>query len=125
MYELAVESQFSAAHRLRGYSGQCERLHGHNYRVEVRLHAQSLDRLGMVADFTGLKRALSKILSEKDHAYHNEVAPFDQINPTAENLARTIAEKFAGVLSAGTSLARVTVWESARASASYVPEGGG
>jgi 6-pyruvoyltetrahydropterin/6-carboxytetrahydropterin synthase len=120
-YELSITSDFSAAHNLRGYRGKCERLHGHNWRVDVRLAGDRLDDAGMLIDFTEARRLLAEVLDPFDHAYLNEVAPFDKINPSSENLARVIAEGLAARLPAGVALASVTVWESDRCSATYRP----
>ena len=128
MFEVAVESGFSAAHRLRDYEGACERLHGHNYRVAVTVRGETSPP-GMVADFKELKAALARVLDRLDHAYLNEdVADFGEgkLNPTAENIAKWIhdafAGEFAGELPDGATLARVTVWESEKSSATYIPE---
>ncbi|MHC4592416.1 MAG: 6-carboxytetrahydropterin synthase QueD [Planctomycetota bacterium] len=120
-YELTVEDTFAAAHNLREYHGDCERLHGHNWRVRVRLSAGELDDLGMVADFRDVKAALGEVLATLDHEYLNEVAPFDSVNPTTENLCRYIAEQLQGQLPRRVSVRRVTCWESAKCSASYTP----
>jgi len=124
VFELAVEDEFSAAHNLRGYEGDCEKLHGHNWRVRAQLRAERLDPLGMVMDFRWLKAALREILSPLDHSYINEVAPFENLNPTTENLCRYVAERLQERLPAGVRLARVTCWESQECSASYVPPRG-
>ena len=119
MYELAVRRKFSAAHQLRGYQGKCEALHGHTYQVEVRVRAEKLDHLGLAVDFTELKRLIDDRLERYDHHLLNEVPPYDQINPSAENMARVIYEALQKDLPAGVSLWRVAVWESEDASASY------
>lgn len=120
-YELTVEDTFAAAHNLREYEGECEKLHGHNWRVRVCLSAGGLDDLGMVADFRDVKAALGEVLAALDHEYLNEVAPFDAVNPTTENLCRYIAEQLQGRLPSRVSVRRVTCWESAKCSASYTP----
>ncbi|NLW51269.1 MAG: 6-carboxytetrahydropterin synthase QueD [Candidatus Brocadiaceae bacterium] len=125
MYELSIEADFAAAHCLRGYPGDCERLHGHNWRVQVRVRAAGLDALGMVIDFRELRRLLDAALSELDHRYLNELPPFDEVNPTTENLCRHIAERLASQLPAGVSVRRVTCWESDRCAASYLPPAAG
>ena len=124
MYEVSVEGRFAAAHRLRGYPGDCERLHGHNWRVRAVVRAGELDALGMAVDFRALKAALGAILDEFDHRYLNQDVPAlaeGGLNPTTENLARLVAEKLAapGRLPAGAEVARVTVWESPGCSATF------
>lgn len=90
MYSIHKDFTFSAAHQIRGHTGGCERLHGHNYRVRVCLAAESLDDLGMVEDFTDLKRTMEQVLRPFDHQLINDVAPFDEINTTAELLAEHV-----------------------------------
>ncbi|MFW6189288.1 MAG: 6-carboxytetrahydropterin synthase QueD [Planctomycetota bacterium] len=125
MYELFIEDHFSAAHNLREYRGECESLHGHNWRVKVGLAAEELDGMGMVLDFRELKSALGEVLEALDHQYLNETPPFDEINPTTENMSRHIAERLADRLPRRVSIRRVTCWESDRCSASYLPGGHG
>jgi 6-pyruvoyltetrahydropterin/6-carboxytetrahydropterin synthase len=121
MYELTIEDTFAAAHNLRGYPGNCERLHGHNWRVEVRVAAADLDELGMVMDFRELKEHLTGVLAGLDHTYLNEVKPFDAVNPTTENICRYIAEQLGAALPRRISIRRISCWESDKCSASYEP----
>ena len=119
MYELVVDTDFSAAHKLRGYEGACERLHGHNWRVQVVVKSQKLDRLGMVMDFKEVKSRLAQILDEFDHNYLNELDAFKEQNPTTENIAREVFDRLAALLDKGVQVGRVTVWESDKCGASY------
>ena len=121
-YELLIRDWFSAAHNLREYEGNCEKLHGHNWRVDVRLESDRLDNQGMVLDFKEGKRILAEALEPFDHAYLNEVPPFDGLNPSSENLARVIAEAVAKRLPEGVRVAGVTTWESDCCAASYTPD---
>jgi 6-pyruvoyltetrahydropterin/6-carboxytetrahydropterin synthase len=89
------EQDFSAAHFLREYQGQCEQLHGHNYRVQVSVSCDELDAEGLVMDFAELKAVMQAVIGRFDHQLLNEIAPFDQLNPTLENLARHITEEVA------------------------------
>ena len=77
MYELTVKSHFDAAHALRGYPGECRKLHGHTWDVEVTVAGETLDDVGIVYDFKSLKDDLNAVLDEYDHAYLNDVPPFD------------------------------------------------
>jgi 6-pyruvoyltetrahydropterin/6-carboxytetrahydropterin synthase len=120
-YELFITADFSAAHNLRQYRGKCERLHGHNWRVDLRLAGDKLNAEGMLLDFVEAKRLLGLVIEGFDHAYLNEVPPFDKLNPSSENLARVIAEAVAALLPGHVRLASVTVWESDRCSATYKP----
>jgi len=122
VYELTIEDHFAAAHKLRDYHGECEHLHGHNWRVQVQVAAGKLDRLGMVADFKDLKAALEGVLGRLDHKYLNEVPPFDRENPTTENLCRFVAEQLAPELPERVVVRHVRCWESEQYSACYTPE---
>jgi len=120
-YELFIQADFSAAHNLREYKGKCERLHGHNWRVDLRLAGDRLDAEGLLLDFTEAKRILREILDPLDHRYLNEVPPFDRLQPSSENIARTIAEAVAERFPAGVRVVSVTAWESDRCAATYSP----
>ena len=119
MYELKVEDEFAAAHFLRGYQGKCENLHGHNWKVEVRLRSDELDELGMVMDFKKLKGIVAEVLEGFDHRCLNELETFREQNPTTENVARIIYNQVASKLPPGIAASRVTCWESERCAASY------
>ena len=127
MYEVSVEGGFAAAHRLRDYEGACERLHGHNYKVVVAVRAGDVGPSGMVMDFKVLKGALGEVLGRLDHHCLNDDLPDfapGGLNPTAENIARWIAERLAEALPPEAPRpARVTVWESDTNSTTYFPPG--
>lgn len=120
MYEIMVEDSFNAAHRLKGYQGECEGLHGHNWKVQALVMGKELDKTGLLLDFKELKTQLKKVLQKLDHHYLNEISPFDKLNPTSENLARFIFEELKKILvSSQFQLSKITVWETERAAASY------
>ncbi len=93
MYEVIVNTEFSAAHRLRLYDGKFENLHGHNWTVKVTALSNDLDKIGVGVDFVLLKDRTEKILSALDYKNINEVPPFDEKNPSAENIARWLFDK--------------------------------
>ncbi|HVV44474.1 MAG TPA: 6-carboxytetrahydropterin synthase QueD [Bryobacteraceae bacterium] len=125
MFEVAVEHTFAAGHALREYRGKCENVHGHNYRVQVVVRGEKLDKTGMLADFVALKKALRDTCEPMDHVFLNEMPPFDTVNPTAENMAVYIAEKLQEVIGDGNGnpveVAEVKVWETDIQSATYRP----
>jgi 6-pyruvoyltetrahydropterin/6-carboxytetrahydropterin synthase len=88
MFEVTVEAGFSSGHYLRNYRGKCENPHGHNYRVFVTLAGSELDQAGLLLDFKILKQILRPAVDYLDHQMINDLKPFDEINPSAENLAR-------------------------------------
>ena len=120
MYELVVHTHFSSAHSLRGYEGNCEELHGHNWKVGVQIAAETLDNLGMVIDFKVLKQELHQIIQRLDHKHLNDIPPFDALNPSSENIAFYIFQELKKSLTHDRIIvAKVTVWESDDSSASY------
>jgi 6-pyruvoyltetrahydropterin/6-carboxytetrahydropterin synthase len=120
MYDLMIETQFSAAHQLRGYKGKCESLHGHNWRVQVTVSSDKLDDIGMALDFHELKAMTVEVAASLDHAFLNEVFPFTEINPSSENIAKWIYESLKKkVESKQCNMTSVTVWENETASATY------
>lgn len=119
MYDLIVETNFAAAHNLRGYKGKCEKLHGHNWKVQIVLTAEKLDHLGMVMDFKEVKEATNNILKKYDHTYLNELDEFTEENPTTENLARILHNELSQELPPGITVSKVTAWESENCGASY------
>ena len=123
MYQISVEQHFDAAHFLRGYRGKCEALHGHRFRVVAKIAASNVDDIGMAYDFVELKQHLGAILSNFDHTCLNDVAPFDEINPSSENIAANIYNKLQSKLAgASVSLSCVEVGESPQTGVIYTPD---
>lgn len=132
-YELSVTAEFCAAHKLNGYPGNCRNVHGHNWGVTVNVLATDLDKLGMGMDFREIKVMVKEALSSLDHAFLNDLAPFAEQNPTAENLARhlytelnhLLAQTVAAKVKEGGSrdstlrVSRITVAETPGASVTY------
>ncbi len=120
MWEITRDTVFAAAHQLRFTKGEGERLHGHNWRVKAVVRAAELDVHGFVLDFAELGTVLRAIVEPYEHAFLNEIAPFDDLNPTAENVARIVAEQLAAKLDDGrVKVVRVEVWEDDHSAAVY------
>jgi len=120
MYEILIKSDFSGAHNLRGYKGRCEKLHGHNWKIEARFETDTLDKIGMAVDFKILKSKLKNVLKKVDHAYLNKINAFKRKNPSAENIAKYIYEGLrSSIRKKGLSLKSVSVWESETSCATY------
>ena len=123
MYQVSVEQHFDAAHFLQGYQGKCEAVHGHRFRVVVRVVASEVNDIGIAYDFVVLKRHLGDILARFDHTCLNEVPPFDKINPSSENIATTIYNELKPKLAdAPVSLSCVEAWESPQSRVIYSPD---
>jgi len=121
-YELRIETAFAAAHSLRGYPGDCARLHGHNWRVELYVSCEALDDIGLAVDYKILKQELKAALSDWDHYNLNDVPPFDNINPSSENVARVLYERMAERLNDDRlHVSRIGIGETCTAKVIYRP----
>ena len=120
MYVISVQAHYDSAHFLRSYHGKCERLHGHRYVVEAALAFEELGEGGMAYDFADAKRHLRTIADQLDHQNINDLAPFDVIEPSAENQARWIFDEMRARMGPeGMHLLYVRVWETPTQWAQY------
>ncbi len=102
MFVLKIVTDFASAHSLRDYPGDCSRLHGHNWQVEVSVESEVLDAIGIAIDFL------------------NEIPPFDELNPTAENIAKYFYDEVAKLINnPDVRVCEVIIWETPRASVAY------
>lgn len=121
MFELRVISHFAAAHQLREYKGGCEDLHGHNWKVEVFVEGNELEKNGLLIDFKLIKKATARAMEILDHKFLNELEAFKTINPSSENIARYIFKYLSDELNTdNVMIKKVTAWESESACASYM-----
>ncbi len=122
MFEITVEDGFAAGHALRHYRGKCENLHGHNYRVRITLSGERLEN-GLLFDFKDVKAVLGEIIDRLDHQYLNDLEPFRELNPSAENMAKYLYDETSARLRQGTNgrvrVKRVRVWETDTTTATY------
>ncbi len=122
MFEISVECTFAAGHALREYKGKCENVHGHNYKVQVTVAGKQLNSAGLLIDFSDLRAEVKRLVEGLDHCFLNDVPPFDRLNPTAENLAKYLADSIAPFVgNHGLTLCGVTVWETDTTAATYRP----
>ena len=123
MYELTVEREFSSGHYLRNYHGRCENPHGHNYKVRITLTGAELDQAGLLLDFKLLKQVMRPVIDRIDHQMLNDLEPFTNVNPSAENIARYFYEQTSQQLTDMTSgrvrVKDCTIWETDTTSATY------
>lgn len=125
MFEIKVSAEFEAAHRVAGYPGKCDRLHGHSWTVEASVTGHKLDELGMLVDFKLVKGYLRDLLEELDHRLLNDLPTFaDGKNPTAENIAKHIYDemKKAEFFNDDVKLKYIQVWESPKSSVIYTED---
>ena len=122
MFEVSVEYTFAAGHSLRGYKGKCENVHGHNYRVQLVVCGEQLDSTGLLMDFVEIRRTIKGLVERLDHHFLNDLAPFDKINPSAENIAKYFFDEMdPQIKSRGQCVQAVTIWETDTTSATYRP----
>ena len=123
MFEVSVEDTFAAGHALRGYRGKCENPHGHNYKVQITLAGEDLDHIGLLYDFKDLKAAMGEVVDRLDHQYLNDIAPFKELNPSAENMARYFYQECSVRLRSATQgrvrVKQVKIWETDTTTATY------
>lgn len=123
MFEVTVEDSFAAGHYLRNYKGKCENPHGHNYKVRVTLAGAELDKAGLLVDFKDLREVMRQVIDRLDHQMLNDVYPFTDLNPSAENLAKYLYDETDGRLRKVTNgrvrIKDVTVFETESTTAKY------
>ena len=123
MFEVSVEDTFAAGHDLRGYRGKCENPHGHNYKVRITLAGDALDPIGLLYDFKDLKAAMNQIIDRLDHQFLNDIEPFRELNPSAENMARFFYTEANARLRSATNgrvrVKEVKIWETDTTTATY------
>ena len=122
-YTLKIVTDFASAHTLRDYPGACARMHGHNWKVEAEVVASKLDKMGMGVDFKVIKQATREISGRLDHRYLNDLEPFTEVNPTAENIAAYFYNELSTMLNNDCiKVSAITLWETERACVRYTED---
>ena len=118
---MSVQAHYDSAHYLRHYKGKCERMHGHRYVVELALASEEVDRAGIAFDFVDVKRELRALADRLDHQNLNELEPFTEMEPSAENQARYVYDELKRRLPAAMrdAVLYVRVWETPTQGAQY------
>ena len=119
MYEVKIETSFSAAHHLLNYKGNCENQHGHNWKVEVYVKGETLDKSNILVDFKVLKKEVNLIMEKLDHKDINELEEFKNISPSSEIISKFIYDEVKKVFP---TVSKVSVWETQNSCASYFEE---
>ncbi|MDX9787990.1 MAG: 6-carboxytetrahydropterin synthase QueD [Desulfobacterales bacterium] len=123
IYEVYIKTHFSAAHALKGYSGDCARLHGHNWIIEVYVKCKKLDEIGIGVDFREIKTAVKEVLTGLDHFNLNELSAFQNTNPTSENIACFLYNEIGNMLNNdAVQVSKIRVCETPNAGAFYWEE---
>lgn len=120
VYEIYIKEHFAAAHMLKGYDGNCSKMHGHNWMVEAFVQCTKLSKLGIGIDFHDIKTILQDILSKLDHTTLNDVVEFSSVNPTSENISKFIYTELARRINTEfIKVKKVSVMESPGCGSSY------
>ncbi|MCI8428094.1 MAG: 6-carboxytetrahydropterin synthase QueD [Lachnospira sp.] len=137
MYYITTEASFDAAHFLKGYEGKCKNIHGHRWRVLVKIQSDELlknqQHNGMIVDFKELKNDLKELTEKFDHTFifekdslKNELIEllknenFElrevEFRPTAENFSKYFYDN---LTNKGYQVAETMVYETPNNMASY------
>ena len=122
MYIMSVTTLFSAAHHLRGYAGDCSRMHGHSWKVTAKVRASLLDDIGLAYDFREMKTKLNEIVKQFDHQLLNDIPPFDVLNPSSENLAKFFYDSLKQSIPPEVTLMSVEIKESDSCAVIYIED---
>lgn len=120
-FTVRVEARFEAAHFLREYRGISEPLHGHSYKIEAELAGVGggVDADAIAVDFVSAKGKLDTLAKRLDYGCINDIAPFDRVNPSAENIAQWFHRELSEALANEGVVRAVTVWEGPLNSVTY------
>ena len=120
IYTLTIKTEFSSAHILNGHKGDCKRMHGHNWKVEVEVSGNKLDNIGMVMDFKDIKKSAKEIGGRLDHQFLNDLEPFKENNPTAENIAKYFFSELSKKINNDSiELKSIKLWETDKSAVKY------
>ena len=120
MFKLIVKKEFSSAHILHGHPGNCKRMHGHNWLVEAEVQGDNTNEIGMVIDFKDIKNNLKEIISMLDHQFLNDLEPFINENPTAENISKYIYKELSNNINTDNiKVSKIKLWETNNAAVTY------
>jgi 6-pyruvoyltetrahydropterin/6-carboxytetrahydropterin synthase len=120
MFKLIVKKEFSSAHILHGHPGNCKRMHGHNWLVEAEVQGDNTNEIGMVIDFKEIKNNLKEIVSLLDHQFLNDLEPFINENPTAENISKYIYKELSNNINTDNiKVSKIKLWETNNSAVTY------
>jgi len=123
-YEITVSASAECALRIVGAKPEDSKQHGRTLFISATFAGEKLNETGYLADERALRAALAETVGQLDHQYLNDLPQFQEQNPTAENIARWLAEQLAGLAArADISLAAVGVRLHRDAEVVYRPQG--
>ena len=105
---------------LNGHKGACKRMHGHNWKVEVEVCGNKLDNIGMVIDFKEIRNMTKSVVDQLDHRFLNDLKPFKEINPTAENIAQYIHKELSVIMNdKQIEVKSIKLWETEKSAVTF------
>ena len=105
---------------LNGHEGACKRMHGHNWKVEVEVCGNKLDNIGVVIDFKEIRNMTKSVVDQLDHRFLNDLKPFKEINPTAENIARYIHKELSVIMNdKQIEVKSIKLWETEKSAVTF------
>lgn len=116
MFEVKIETHFSSAHHLLNYKGECENQHGHNWKVEVYVRGENLDKSNILIDFKVLKKKVNEIVDYLDHTDINTLKEFEGISPSSEIISKFLYNRIKIEIP---NVSKVSVFETPTSCASY------
>lgn len=119
LFTVNVEVDFCASHIIVGHPGKCANLHGHNWKVQACVQARTVNDIGISIDFKDLKSELNAIIDPLDHRHLNDLEPFQNLNPTAENISRYVYQELKPQLPEHVTLTSIILWETDRSNVTY------
>lgn len=123
VYEIFVQDHFSSAHQLKGYDGNCSKIHGHNWIIEAYIECRKLNKIGIGIDFRDIRRTLKDVLKRFDHTNLNDLEEFSSINPTSENISKLLYKELSSRLNADSiKVTKIKVLESPGCGSTYWEE---
>ena len=119
VFTISIERKFNASHQLTLPDGSKEDLHSHNWILVVAVQRKKLDEMGLVMDFALLKTIIDRTLAPFENTQLEQSGCFDRMNSSAENLAKYLYEKIAGLLPDGVKADYVSITEAPGCTAKY------
>lgn len=119
MYIIAVDSHFASSHQIVGYDGKCSNMHGHTWKIKAEVSTSKVNEIGICFDFKSLKELINTIVDDLDHQNLNQLEPFKDKNPTAENISYYLYHAIKNKLPENIKMHQITVWESEKYSVIY------
>jgi 6-pyruvoyltetrahydropterin/6-carboxytetrahydropterin synthase len=95
-------------------------MHGHNWKVEVEVCGNKLDNIVIIIDFKEIRNTTKSVVDQLDHRFLNDLDPFKEINPTAENIAQYIYTELSDVMNdKQIEVKSIKLWETEKSAVTF------